>query len=90
MDDLKSGAQYRVMVDTDDYTVMSEYDAKASGATGYQSEAQLEAAFIDLLQTQGYDYLTITSEADLLTNLRTQMDRLNGITLSGNARSLSR
>ncbi|MBQ9680776.1 MAG: type I restriction endonuclease subunit R [Aeriscardovia sp.] len=81
-DNLSSGAQYRVMVDSDDYTVMSEYDAKASGATGYQSEAQLEAAFIDLLQTQGYDYLAITSEADLLANLRAQMDRLNGITLS--------
>ncbi len=81
-DDLKGGAQYRVMVDSDDYTVMSEFTPDAQAATAYQSEAQLEGALIRLLQSQGYEYLPITSEADLLANLRRQLEALNGLTLS--------
>ena len=82
MDDLKSGVSYRVMVDSSDYTVMSEYTPDASSATAYQSEAQLEEVFIKLLTSQGYERLSINSEDELLANLRTQLERLNGLTFS--------
>ena len=60
-------------------TVVAEYVADASSETAYQSEAALEAEFISLLQSQAYEYLPIRSEADLVANLRTQLEALNCI-----------
>ena len=51
-------------------------------ATAYQSEADLEREFIRLLQSQAYEYLPITTEAQLVANLRTQLEALNSITFS--------
>jgi type I restriction enzyme R subunit len=48
----------------------------------YQSEAELERDFIQRLQMQAYEYLRITSEADLVANLRRQLEALNKITFS--------
>ena len=45
MDDLRSGASYKVMVDADDYTVMSEYEASGGDSSAYQSEAALEEKY---------------------------------------------
>ena len=56
--------------------------ADAQSAASYQSEADLEREFIKLLQSQAYEYLPITSEAQLLANLRSQLERLNGMVFS--------
>ena len=64
---------------TNESTVVSEYQADARTEQAYQSEAQLEKAFIELLQGQAYEYLTITNEIDLLVNLRNQLQLLNKI-----------
>lgn len=48
----------------------------------YQSEDALEKAFIKQLQDQAYERLRITSEADLITNLRRQLETLNKIQFS--------
>lgn len=48
----------------------------------YQSEAELERDLIARLQVQAYEYLRITSEADLIANLRRQLEALNRITFS--------
>ncbi|MBR4748911.1 MAG: hypothetical protein IK083_04980, partial [Abditibacteriota bacterium] len=45
----------------------------------YQSEAELEQAFIDALKGQGYEYLSIDSEQALIDNLRRQIEALNDI-----------
>ena len=50
--------------------------------TAYQSEADLEKAFIKQLQLQAYEYLPITSETDLTANLRRQLEQLNKTTFS--------
>jgi type I restriction enzyme R subunit len=50
--------------------------------TSYQNEADLEQAFIAQLQTQGYEFLSIKSEADLIHNLRVQLQKLNNCTFS--------
>lgn len=63
-------------------TVVAEFTADATPATSYQSEAELEREFIKLLQGQAYEYLPITSEAQLVANLRTQLGALNSITFS--------
>lgn len=64
---------------SDETTVVSRYVPAAADAmaTSYQSEAELEAAFIRQLAGQAYERLTITCEADLVSNLRQQMERLN-------------
>src|SRR5262245_44513228 len=64
-------------------TVVAEYVPESSSATGYQSEADLEAEFIKILQSQAYEYLLIKAEADLIANLRAQLEALNGIKFSG-------
>ncbi|WP_340699127.1 type I restriction endonuclease subunit R [Cellulosimicrobium funkei] len=63
-------------------TVVAEFEADPAEATRYQSEAELEAELIRLLQEQAYVYLPITSEADLVTNLRVQLESLNHITFT--------
>ncbi|GAB3275672.1 type I restriction endonuclease subunit R [Sinomonas notoginsengisoli] len=63
-------------------TVVAEYDSDAQSATSYQSEADLEREFIKLLESQAYDYLPIKSEADLIDNLRHQLELLNKMTFS--------
>lgn len=60
-------------------TVVAEFEADAAEASRYQSEAELEAELVLLLQEQAYEYLPITSEADLVANLRTQLEALNRI-----------
>lgn len=69
--------QYNIIAESQEYTVVSEYDHVATPAENYQSEAGLEKEFIRLLQEQGYDYLPIHKEADLISNLRTQLEKLN-------------
>ena len=63
-------------------TVVAEFIPNAVTETSYQSEADLERDFIRLLQSQAYEYLRITSEAQLVANLRTQLEALNGIAFS--------
>lgn len=63
-------------------TVVAEYVADGTEGAAYQSEAALESEFIRLLQSQAYERLTITSEAQLVANLRTQLQALNHIMFS--------
>ncbi|MDO4691036.1 MAG: type I restriction endonuclease subunit R [Fusobacterium sp.] len=48
----------------------------------YQSEAELERSMINNLISQGYERLTIKSNEDLYINLKTQIEKLNGISFS--------
>ena len=63
-------------------TVVAEFTAEPTGSSAYQSEAELEREFIKILQSQAYEYLPIKTEADLITNLRSQLGSLNGINFS--------
>ncbi len=76
--------RYAPIVCSEQSTIVAEFVPEASGVreAGYQSEAELEAAFIKQLQGQAYEYLPITSEAALLANLRRQLEKLNKVTLS--------
>lgn len=58
-------------------TVVAEYFEDSDRATSYQSEADLERAFISLLREQAYEYLAFTTEDELVANLRTQLEVLN-------------
>ena len=74
--------QYNIIAEQEHTTVMAHYEALPREDNGYQSEAALEAAFIKQLTEQGYERVNITKEKDLIANLRQQMNRLNGLTLS--------
>jgi type I restriction enzyme, R subunit len=63
-------------------TVVAQFIPEPTSASGYQSEAELEAEFIKILQSQAYEYLPIKTEADLIANIRTQLETLNGIKFS--------
>ncbi|MFF7374539.1 type I restriction endonuclease subunit R [Streptomyces massasporeus] len=63
-------------------TVVAEYVPDASGAAAYQSEAALEREMIRLLESQAYEYLPITSEVQLVANLRLQLEALNHVSFS--------
>ncbi|MCT1607971.1 type I restriction endonuclease subunit R [Nesterenkonia massiliensis] len=75
----ESAKRYESIAVSEESTVVAEYEAPARAAADYQSEQQLENAFIAQLQDQAYERLTITSEAELIANLRAQLEKLNKI-----------
>ena len=68
---------YDIIAQNPESTVVAEFVPAYKRETNYQSEADLEKAFIEQLQTQAYDYLPITSEDELIANLRLQLEALN-------------
>lgn len=68
---------YNIVTQSSDSTVVSEYKSTATRSDAYQSEADLEREFIELLKAQGYEYLPIHTEADLIVNLRAKLEELN-------------
>lgn len=70
---------YTIVTQSNESTVVAEYTASPVRSDAYQSEADLEREFIALLTAQGYEYLPIHTEADLIANLRRQLEALNGI-----------
>jgi type I restriction enzyme R subunit len=74
--------QYDVVAENLESTVVAEYQADYKRVTAYQSEAELEAEFIKILQAQSYEYLQIRSEQDLIANLRVQLQKLNDYTFT--------
>ena len=77
-------SQYNIIAESTEYTVVSEYEHAVSTSEAYQSEAELEKEFIRLLIEQGYEYLPIHTEADLVSNLRTSLEKLNGYHFTDN------
>jgi type I restriction enzyme R subunit len=58
-------------------TVVVEYEPDPRDQASYQSESQLENEFIRQLESQAYERVHITSETDLILNLRAQLEALN-------------
>ena len=61
---------YNIVLSTNESTVVTTYEPQQTHSDAYQSEADLEAAFIKMLGDQGYEYVSIHNEADLVANLR--------------------
>lgn len=73
---------FNIVAATNENTVVTEYESVKTRSDSYQSEAALEREFIRLLTEQGYEYLTIHSEKELIANLRRRLEALNGIQFS--------
>ena len=70
-------SEYNIVLQTSESTVVAEYEPQGSRSDAYQSEAALEEAFIKLLESQGYERLTIHDSDSMVANLRVQLERLN-------------
>ena len=68
---------FNIVAETNENTVVTTYEPVLKRPDGYQSEAELEQDFIRMLGEQGYTYLPIHTEADLVNNLRQRLETLN-------------
>ena len=69
--------QYKMVAENPQSTVVSDFEPIYRKSTQYQSEAEMERDFIAQLEKQGYEYLPIKTETELIDNLRRQFERLN-------------
>ena len=76
--ELFSLSSFNIIAATTENTVVTSYEPVKNRSDSYESEAALEREFISLLTQQGYEYLPIHQEADLIANLRRQLEELNG------------
>ena len=74
---------FNIVAQSSESTVVTEYKPQAKRSDAYQSEADLEKEFIRLLCELGYERLTVHKEADLIANLRTQLEKLNNYHFTG-------
>ena len=73
---------FNIIAQTTENTVITEYEPVKTRSGNYQSEAALEKEFIRMLTEQGYEYLKIHKENDLINNLRCQLEKLNNYNFS--------
>lgn len=75
---------FNLVAQTTENTVVTEYEPQKRQSGSYQSEHDLEEAFLQMLTEQGYERLALHKESDLVANLRTQLEKLNRFTFSDN------
>ena len=68
---------FNIVAATNEDTVVATYEPSKVRSDSYQSEAELEKEFIRLLCEQGYTYLPLHTEDELIANLRSQLEELN-------------
>ena len=73
---------YNLVAENPESTVVAEYQSTYKKETAFQTEDQLEKAFIKQLENQAYEYLSIRSESELIGNLRLQLQQLNTYTFT--------
>lgn len=73
---------FNMVASMNESTVVSEYIPESKCSDSYQSEADLEKEFIRMLSEQGYEYLQIHTETELIANLRKKIEQLNSYTFT--------
>ena len=68
---------FNIVVESNENTVVTEYEPTPRNPDYYQSEADLEEEFIRLLCEEGYTRLYIHTEEELIANLRHQLETVN-------------
>ena len=69
--------EYKNIAEFENATVAVSYKPIEKSGSAYQSEDQMEKRLIEQLCTQGYDYLPIHTEKELVGNLRRQIEVLS-------------
>ncbi|MBQ9141554.1 MAG: type I restriction endonuclease subunit R [Lachnospiraceae bacterium] len=73
---------YNMVASMNESTVVAEYVPESKRSDSYQTEAELEKEFIRMLTEQGYEYIEIHTEAELIANLRKKIEQLNEYTFT--------
>lgn len=73
---------YEIIAESNESTVVAEFHSDNEKKSAYESEAELERAFIALLEKQGYEFKKIHKEQDLKDNLKEQLEKLNDYTFT--------
>ncbi|EKE94046.1 type I site-specific deoxyribonuclease, HsdR family protein [Helicobacter pylori R055a] len=68
---------YETIAESNESTVVAEFHSDNERKSAYESEADLERAFIALLEKQGYEFKKIHKEEELKDNLKEQLEKLN-------------
>ena len=68
---------FNIVAETNENTVVTQYEPVKKRSDAYQSEAELEKGFIRMLTEQGYEYLQIHTEEDMVANIRAKLEELN-------------
>lgn len=78
------GKLYKLVGEGPESTVVADHEPDHERETSYQSEADLEEELLRILESQGYERLSIHTETELLANLRVQLERLNDLEFTDN------
>ncbi len=68
---------FNIVAETNENTVVTTYEPVKKRSDAYQSEAELEKEFIRMLTEQGYEYVNIHTEEDMVANIRLKLEELN-------------
>ena len=72
--------EYTPIAESKNFIVLDQYTRESKVAESYQSESDLEHELIQDLVNQGYEFASaIKTPADLLANVRTQLQALNAV-----------
>ncbi len=71
-----------IVAQSNESTVISEYVPTVRRSDSFQTEAELEQELIRILCSQGYEFIKIASEDELIQNLRHKLEQLNNITFT--------
>ena len=74
--------RYAPVLMTDEETVVASYEPLPPTTGKRQTEAELESDFVERLVSQGYERTVLKNERELLDNLRTQLETMNGFGFS--------
>lgn len=77
-----SSSRFDPIVVSSESTVVAEHEQDSGRRVEHQSEADLEKEFIAQLGKQAYEYISVTESTGLITNLRSQLERLNQVFFS--------
>ncbi|AXE35459.1 type I restriction endonuclease subunit R [Chromobacterium phragmitis] len=73
-------SDYKTIAESNNFIVLDKYTREWKAAESYQSESDLERDLIQDLVNQGYEFApAIKTPADLLANVRTQLQALNNV-----------
>lgn len=73
---------FNIVAATNENTVVTHYEPTRVRSDRYQSEAELECEFIEMLKGQGYERLMLHTEEELIANLRARLEELNAYRFS--------
>ncbi|MBB9704470.1 type I restriction endonuclease subunit R, partial [Escherichia coli] len=71
--------QTHTIAESNNFIVLDKYIKAEPTGDSYQSESDLERELIQDLRNQGYEFISVKSQSAMLSNVREQLQSLNGV-----------